>query len=318
MAMRLIDTQSPDLTATEDYGGLVLARSMKFSKDFTAGAIAAVISKTIMAPVERVKLILQLQTAQVTINTHDRYKSMTDCFVRLPKEQGVISFWRGNMVNIYRATSQESLGFAFKDLFRKMVSEKNGNDVTHLKMTCQNLLAGGLAGVVTFAIIYPLDFARTRLAIDMGRKKNREFNGLYDCIKKIAKADGVGGLYRGLSPSLAYIFIYRGSYYGFFDSGKAIFGNKNKEFTFLNAFLLAQIVTLKASFISYPLDTIRRKIMLQSGKSERTYNNSWQCAKFILQREGLRGFYSGAWVNTIRGIGAALVLAMYNELEKYM
>ncbi|VDK18461.1 unnamed protein product, partial [Anisakis simplex] len=73
--------------------------AIKFCKDFTAGATAAVIAKTIIAPIERVKLILQLQSAQQTIEVSKRYRGMVDCFIRVPREQGFLSFWRGNMVN---------------------------------------------------------------------------------------------------------------------------------------------------------------------------------------------------------------------------
>uniref|UniRef100_A0A0N4Z100 ADP/ATP translocase n=1 Tax=Parastrongyloides trichosuri TaxID=131310 RepID=A0A0N4Z100_PARTI len=328
--MQIPASKKQNVSSHEGYGEIVLERTIKFTKDFTAGAVAAIVAKTIIAPVERVKLILQLQTAQVTINSHERYKGMLDCFLRLPKEQGFFSFWRGNMVNIYRATSQESLGFAFKDIFRRLLVNEEIVESSALKLTCQNLAAGGAAGVATFAIIYPLDFARTRLAIDMGRKTNREFSGMIDCVKKIFKTDGIQGLYRGLSPSLAYIFLYRGSYYGFFDSGKSIYLRSqgrvsntvnnidNIQLSFIEAFVLGQVVTFTAGMLSYPLDTVRRRMMMQSGKCEKAYTNSVHCTKEILVKEGAKAFYNGAWVNAIRGVGAALVLAMYNELEKYM
>uniref|UniRef100_A0A0N5BKA3 ADP/ATP translocase n=1 Tax=Strongyloides papillosus TaxID=174720 RepID=A0A0N5BKA3_STREA len=327
--MKIQAIQSHGTSSKEGYGEILLERTVKFTKDFSAGAVAAIVAKTIIAPVERVKLILQLQTAQVTINTSERYKGMLDCFLRLPKEQGFFSFWRGNMVNIYRATSQESLGFAFKDVFRQLLVSEDVKEINAFKLTCQNLAAGGVAGVATFAIIYPLDFARTRLAIDMGRKTNREFKGMIDCIKKIFKVDGIQGLYRGLSPSLAYIFLYRGAYYGFFDSGKSIYGRSQGrlskshkiddiKLSFIEAFILGQVVTFSAGMISYPLDTVRRRMMMQSGKAQKMYKNSIHCAKEILLKEGYKAFYSGAMVNAIRGVGAALVLAMYNELEKYM
>lgn len=94
---------------------------VKFGKDFSAGGWAAVVAKTIIAPVERVKLILQvgfqslsqffcsqLQNAQPTIEVSRRYRGMVDCFIRVPKEQGFLSFWRGNWSNILRASSQVS------------------------------------------------------------------------------------------------------------------------------------------------------------------------------------------------------------------
>ncbi|TKR81253.1 hypothetical protein L596_015155 [Steinernema carpocapsae] len=79
--------------------------AIKFGKDFVTGATVAVVAKTVVAPVERVKLILQLQSAQATISSDKRYKGVVDCFLRVPKEQGFFSFWRGNFVNILRSCS---------------------------------------------------------------------------------------------------------------------------------------------------------------------------------------------------------------------
>lgn len=130
------------------------------------------------------KLILQLQNAQTTLLPEKRYKGIVDCFIRVPKEQGFLSFWRGNWVNILRACSQESLGFAFKDFFK--IWTLSDVDPTGLRFLTGNLLAGGASGVATFMIIYPLDFVRTRLAIDLGKdRKDREFIGMVDCMRKL-------------------------------------------------------------------------------------------------------------------------------------
>lgn len=213
----------------------------KFLKDLTLGAGAAVVAKTIIAPIERVKLILQLQNAQETIAVGKRYKGMLDCFTRIPIEQGFLSFWRGNLVNIARACSQESLGFAFKDFFK--IWFLNGVDVKkdYWHLTAGNLGAGAASGVATYCIIYPLDFVRTRLAIDMGKGTAREFSGFFDCMHKIFKHDGLRGLYYGFWPSLQYIFLYRGAYYGLFDTAKAQLSKYgSNDISFVYAFLIGQ------------------------------------------------------------------------------
>ncbi|CAI4230960.1 unnamed protein product [Auanema sp. JU1783] len=297
----------------------VKERVKKFSKDFAAGASAAVVAKTVIAPVERVKLILQLQNAQTTLDVKHRYKGMLDCFIRVPKEQGFFSFWRGNWVNILRACGQESLGFAFKDLFKKW--SLDGVDATNnqTRFLVGNLLAGGGAGVATFMFIYPLDFVRTRLAIDLGKdKKDREFKGMFDCMRKIVRHDGFFGLYKGLLPSLQYIFMYRGSYYGLFDTAHPYFSTEDGVLSFWRAFAVGQVVTLISAMISYPWDTVRRRIMMTAGKKQNKPFGTIACAKNIWVNEGWKAFYHGAMVNAMRGTGAALVLALYNEMEKYM
>lgn len=85
-----------------------------FMKDFVAGGISAAISKTAVAPIERVKLLLQVQHVSKQIAKDKQYKGMIDCFVRIPKEQGFLSFWRGNMANVIRYFPTQALNFAFK------------------------------------------------------------------------------------------------------------------------------------------------------------------------------------------------------------
>ena len=83
------------------------------------------------------------------------------------------------------------------------------------------MLSGGLAGASTTFVGYPLDFARTRLAVDTGRRKaEREFTGIKDCMKKVWRADGIPGLYRGFAISLPAMILYRGTYFGLYDTGK--------------------------------------------------------------------------------------------------
>jgi solute carrier family 25 (adenine nucleotide translocator) protein 4/5/6/31 len=69
--------------------------------------------------------------------------------------------------------------------------------------------------------VHPLDFARTRLAVDLGKGgAEREYNGLADCLRKVYRTDGVRGLYSGLQVAFFGIFVYRGLYFGLYDFGK--------------------------------------------------------------------------------------------------
>lgn len=89
-----------------------------------------------------------------------------------------------------------------------------------------SLASGGAAGAASLLFVYPLDFARTRLAADIGKKEGREFNGLVDCIGKIYKKDGYYGLYRGFGISVVGIIFYRAFYFGCFDTANSM-GLKN-------------------------------------------------------------------------------------------
>ena len=192
-----------------------------FASDFLIGGVSAAVSKTVVAPIERVKLLLQVQDANKNIAVDKRYKGIGDCFSRVMAEQGFGSFWRGNMANVIRYFPTQALNFAFKDVYKKVFCPYNPK-TEPVKFFIGNCMSGGAAGATSLCVVYPLDFARTRLAADVGSGKGREFTGLVDCLKKVAAADGPSGLYKGFGISVIGIIAYRASYFGCFDTGKAI------------------------------------------------------------------------------------------------
>merc|ERR1711942_211290 len=128
-----------------------------------------------------------------------------------------------------------------------------------------NITSGGVAGTLSLMFDYSLDYARTRLANDAkGKGGERQFNGLVDVYVKTIKTDGVQGLYRGFVISAVGIFIYRGMYFGLYDTIKPIVLGDNAS-VFLS-FILGWIVTVTAGLMSYPIDTIRRRMMMTSGQ----------------------------------------------------
>merc|ERR1712160_226027 len=173
-----------------------------FLTDFLVGGVSAAVSKTIVAPIERVKLLLQVQDAMAKKSdtaTMKKYEGIMDCARRVSSEQGNAAFWR--------------LNFAFKDLYKNIFCPYNPKKEP-VKFFIGNCASGGAAGATSLTVVYPLDFARTRLAADVGSGGDREFTGLIDCLKKVAGKDGMAGLYRGFGISVIGIVAYRASYFG--------------------------------------------------------------------------------------------------------
>ncbi|XP_067386278.1 ADP/ATP translocase 4 [Emydura macquarii macquarii] len=289
---------------------------ISFASDLMAGGVAAAISKTTVAPIERVKLLLQVQASSKQIRADQQYKGMIDCFVRIPKEQGFFSFWRGNLANVIRYFPTQALNFAFKDKYKQIFMSGVDKDKQFWKWFFANLASGGAAGATSLCVVYPLDFARTRLAADIGKGlAERQFKGLGDCIIKIAKSDGLVGLYQGFGVSVQGIIVYRASYFGCYDTIKGLLPNP-KQTPFLLSFLIAQAVTTFSGILSYPFDTVRRRMMMQSGEAERQYKGTIDCFVKILKKEGLNAFFRGAFSNILRGTGGALVLVLYDKIKE--
>lgn len=291
---------------------------MSFAKDFLAGGISAAISKTAVAPIERVKLILQVQAANKQIVAGQEYKGIIDCFVRIPKEQGFSAFWRGNLANVIRYFPTQALNFAFKDVYKQIFLGGVDQKTQFWRYFFGNLGSGGAAGATSLCFVYPLDYARTRLGADVGKgNAERQYTGLVDCIKKTVKSDGVIGLYRGFNVSVQGIIIYRAAYFGCYDTARGSLPDP-KNSPFIVNFAIAQVVTICSGILSYPFDTVRRRMMMQSGRAKEDimYKNTLDCWVKISKQEGSKAFFKGALSNVFRGTGGALVLVLYDELKK--
>ena len=163
----------------------------------------------------------QVQHASKQIAADKQYKGIVDCIVRIPKEQGVLSFWRGNLANVIRYFPTQALNFAFKDKYKQIFLGGVDKRTQFWRYFAGNLASGGAAGATSLCFVYPLDFARTRLAADVGKSgSEREFKGLGDCLVKITKSDGIRGLYQGFNVSVQGIIIYRAAYFGIYDTAK--------------------------------------------------------------------------------------------------
>jgi len=292
--------------------------SRKFLIDLASGGTAAAISKTAVAPIERVKLLLQVQDASQHITADKRYKGIIDVLVRVPKEQGFAALWRGNLANVIRYFPTQALNFAFKDTYKRLFLDGVDKNKQFWRFFAGNLASGGAAGATSLCFVYPLDFARTRLAADVGKAGSREFNGLLDCLFKIMKTDGPIGLYRGFFVSVQGIIIYRAAYFGMFDTAKHLFTSGQEKLNFFAAWAIAQVVTVSSGILSYPWDTVRRRMMMQSGRKDILYKNTLDCALKIVKNEGIRAMFKGALSNVFRGTGGALVLAIYDEIQKFI
>jgi len=289
-----------------------------FVIDFFMGGVSAAVSKTAAAPIERVKLLIQNQDEMIKAGRLSHpYGGIADCFGRVIKDEGFGSLWRGNLANVLRYFPTQALNFAFKDQFKRMFGYNKDKD-GYWKWFAGNLASGGAAGAASLAFVYSLDYARTRLANDAKSAKkgggDRQFNGIIDVYRQTLKSDGIVGLYRGFVISCVGIIVYRGLYFGMYDSLKPVVLTGNMKDSFLASFLLGWSITIGAGLASYPIDTVRRRMMMTSGQAEK-YKSSMHAFSAIVQKEGTKSLFKGAGANILRAVAGAGVLAGYDQLQ---
>jgi len=296
---------------------------LNFLQDFALGGVSGAIAKTCTAPIERVKLIIQTQDANPRIRSGEvaRYKGIVDCFARVNREQGFWAFWRGNFTNVLRYFPTQAFNFAFKDTFKNLFPRYDPK-TQFGKFFLANMASGGLAGAGSLCIVYPLDYARTRLASDVGTGA-RDFKGLGDCLVKTARGEqGIKGLYNGFGVSVAGIIPYRGVYFGLYDSlrEKNPYKSDTGVVGFASKFVVAQFTAIMAGYASYPFDTVRRRLQMQSEKPREqwVYKGTVDCLTQILKGEGTPALFKGAGANALRTVGSALVLVLYDQFKSIL
>merc|ERR1712124_151318 len=283
------------------------------------GGVSGAIVKTAMAPVERVKLLLQTQYSNPKVISGEiaKYTGIADCFKRVSAEQGMGAFWRGNTVNCIRYAPQQGSALAFNDQIKRMVPKYNPK-TDYYKDFSMKLLSGGLAGGLANVVCYPFDFARTRLASDLGKGEG-QFNGIADCITKTVQQGGITGLYRGSAVTVAGAFVYRGGQLGLFAQVQDMNPYKQDKgiIGIVAAFVCATVARTITTPFNYPFDTVRRRMMLDSEKpaEERLYSSGVNCFFKVMQTEGFAGMYKGLLPELVRGLGGPLVLTAYDRIK---
>jgi len=289
-----------------------MSQKLGFFESFMLSGVAAGVSKTAAAPIERVKLLVQNQDEMIKQGRLDKpYTGVMDCTKRTLATEGIAPFWRGNLANVLRYFPTQALNFAFKDTIKAAFGV--AKDAPQWKKFATNIASGGFAGSLSLTVVYSLDFARTRLANDnKGADGKRQYNGLIDVYKKTLASDGIGGLYRGFVISCVGIFIYRGMYFGLYDSLKPIVVGDGGSA--LVSFFLGWSVTIVSGLASYPIDTVRRRMMMTSGGAVK-YNGSIDCASQVIKNEGFMSLMKGAGANVLRGVAGAGVLAGFDVIS---
>ena len=297
----------------------------KAFRTLAAGGLAGSVSKTCVAPLERIKLLLQVDGMYAKPGTPP--PGILGVTKRILMEDGPIGFFRGNTANVARIIPTKGILFVCNDYYRTVFG------VTTVDPEPLRLVASGsAAGMTSTLCTYPLDLVRSRLMMSgtgPGGVCSPLFTGIGDCFAKTFRSEGVSGFYGGLGPTLCGIIPYAGISFASFDLLKKYMPKDELGHTpTIFKLICGAIAGFISQTVSYPMDTVRRRMQLQGtyrfsnshsdvGNTRHTklYSSSIACFSSVFRKEGFAAFYRGLSANLLRAApNTAIQFTAYEKL----
>ncbi|PRQ21414.1 putative mitochondrial carrier protein [Rosa chinensis] len=298
--------------------GIRRGRAMNTTKHLWAGAIAAMVSRTFVAPLERLKL-------EYIVRGERRH--LFELVKSIAVSQGVRGFWKGNLVNILRTAPFKAINFYAYDTYRKQLLRFSGNKET---TNFERFVAGAAAGITATILCLPLDTIRTKLVAPGGES----LGGVIGAFRHMVQTEGFFSLYKGLVPSIASMAPSGAVFYGVYDILKSAYlhspnGRKriqkmNQHGERLNAFdqlelgpvrtlLYGAIAGACAEAATYPFEVVRRQLQLQSQATKMSALAT--CIK-IVERGGVPALYAGLVPSLLQVLPSAAISYFVYEFMK--
>ncbi|KAK3295044.1 mitochondrial carrier domain-containing protein [Chaetomium fimeti] len=286
------------LTATNQFLGTV---SQPVIAAFCAGGVAGAVSRTVVSPLERLKILFQIQSAG-----RDAYKlSVGKGLAKMWKEEGWRGFMRGNGTNCIRIVPYSAVQFGSYNFYKRQFFERHpGDSLTPVA----RLICGGIAGITSVTFTYPLDIVRTRLSIqsasfaELGAKPTK-LPGMWQTMVSMYKTEGgVRALYRGIVPTVTGVAPYVGlnfMTYEFVRQYLTLEGEENPSA--VRKLAAGAISGAVAQTCTYPFDVLRRRFQINtmSGMGYQ-YKSLPDAVRVIVTQEGIKGLYKGIIPNLLK------------------
>ncbi|KAI1356859.1 mitochondrial dicarboxylate carrier protein [Xylaria sp. FL0043] len=283
-----------------------------------AGATAGLISRFVIAPLDVVKIRLQLQSHSLSDPLSHRdlrgspiYKGTIRTLQHIVKHEGITGLWKGNVPAEMMYVSYAVVQFTAYRSTTLLLHRLSGDDANNrLPQAAESFISGAAAGAAATATTYPLDLLRTRFA---AQGNDRVYTSLRRAIWEIRRDEGMKGFFRGLAPGLAQIVPLMGIFFAIYESARLPLGQLNLPWGSgdATAGVLASVVAKTGVF---PLDLVRKRIQVQGPTRSRyvhrnipEYAGTLRTIRQILKQEGVRGLYRGLTVSLMKAAPASAV-----------
>ncbi|CAN1853691.1 Probable envelope ADP,ATP carrier protein, chloroplastic [Linum perenne] len=253
---------------------------------FIAGAIAGAAAKTLTAPLDRVKILMQTHGIRVGQESAKKAIGFVEALALIGKEEGIKGYWKGNLPQVIRIIPYSAVQLFSYEFYKKLFK---GKDVE--LSVIGRLAAGACAGMTSTLVTYPLDVLRLRLAVDTGHRT------MIQIALTMMREEGAASFYYGLGPSLVSIAPYIAVNFCMFDLVKKSLPEKYKQ-SAQSSVITAVVSAAVATITCYPLDTVRRQMQMRGAP----YKSFFHAFPGIVERDGFIGLYRGFLPNVLKNL----------------
>lgn len=280
-----------------------------------AGGVSGCISRTVVSPLERLKILYQVQYVTVQRGGAAKYNGVTEALRLIYKEEGIRGFYKGNGANCLRVFPYVGIQFFCFDKY-KQIFYGGGNGDGYIT-PIQKLIVGSLAGATSVSITYPLDLVRGRLTVSGGALEKDKYKGVIRTAIIVYRAEGARALYQGVTPTLMGIAPYVGLNYLFYESLKELLptGLTDTEQTKWNA-LCGGVAGAIGQTVAYPFDLLRRRFQMPYRDGKPMYTGVVDAFQKIVRMEGVLGLYKGYLPNFVKVVPTISIMFSCNDLIK--
>jgi len=293
---------------TEEEHKPVKRRDAESLKHLLAGGVAGAVSRTVVSPLERLKILYQVQPAHKRV----RYGGIMQSLRIIFKEEGIMGYFKGNGTNVLRIVPYSAVQFASYEWFANWLKHGHDDLTPILRLT-----AGILAGLSSVVVTYPLDLVRTRLSVQSS--DDLKYKGTIDAFRIIFKEEGVVAFYKGINATLLGVAPYVGLNFMVYETLKSfVKKNVQPEPSTIQLLTCGGTSGAVAQTVTYPFDVMRRKMQMQGFNIDHAvYVSTWDCVKKTWKTQSFGGFYKGLLPNYLKVVPSiSITFVVYEKVKK--
>lgn len=270
---------------------------------FVAGGIAGAVSRTVVSPFERAKILLQLQGP----GADQAYRGMFSTIMKMYRDEGWKGWFRGNTLNCIRIFPYSAVQFAVFEKCKHLMLAHREHSSRDLN-AYERLIAGSMGGIISVAVTYPLDLVRARITIQtaslakLNKGKLVKPPTVMETITSVYKNEGgILALYRGIYPTTLGVAPYVAINFTLYEKLRESMNKSSYDYSNpvwkLSAGAFSSFV---GGVLIYPLDILRKRYQVASmagGELGFQYKSVGDALVSIFKNEGFFGAYKGLTAN---------------------